>query len=227
MKLIYTFIFILCLNNLFSQTGDITYIVTPKSTTELSEKQIKLNNEIELMTFNLLYNNEKSFYKKNKNVPIDDLQAKFASIFVNGFVEYFHFLKSKNVIYNEKINSKMYQVTDTIKINNWKLLNETINIKDYKCYKAILTIFNERAQKDYNIIAWYSPEIPVPFGPGGYGGLPGLILQLENNYGFIISAESIVLNKKNVKIPILESGPQVSVKQKLILKRKERKVTED
>ena len=41
--------------------------------------------------------------------------------------------------------------------------------------------FNYRTNKNIvqDIEAWFVPEIPVPFGPQGYEGLPGLIIELR------------------------------------------------
>lgn len=54
---------------------------------------------------------------------------------------------------------------------NWKLEKETKLIGSYNCNKAI-GLFRGR-----EYIAWYTLEIPVPFGPWKLQGLPGLILE--------------------------------------------------
>ena len=55
---------------------------------------------------------------------------------------------------------------------NWQLLNEFRTIGKYKCQKAT-------AKKYGRIwIAWFSKDIPFPFGPYKFSGLPGLILEV-------------------------------------------------
>ena len=43
--------------------------------------------------------------------------------------------------------------------------------------------------------AWFTPEIPIPAGPGLYGGLPGLILMVTNAAdGEVYAAESLEMD---------------------------------
>ena len=44
----------------------------------------------------------------------------------------------------------------------------------YDCRKATVDF----AGRTYT--AWFTPEIPLPFGPYKFGGLPGLILKIED-----------------------------------------------
>lgn len=214
-------------NYSFTQTGEITYIVTPTKIDNSNNRLTDTNKEVELMSFLLKYNHSKSYFKKNKNLIIDEFRAKLASVYVGANKVLHQFLDNKQTVYNKQISNKMYQVIDTTLMRNWNLTNETKKIEGYTCYKAELTQFNERAQNNYIITAWYTPEIPAPFGPIGYGGLPGLILELKNKNGFIFSPEKIKLNLNKIKIPELEKGKEITVKEMLLLRRKERKVTED
>tara|TARA_R100000306_G_scaffold8101_5_gene10767 strand:- start:7917 stop:8627 length:711 start_codon:yes stop_codon:yes gene_type:complete len=62
----------------------------------------------------------------------------------------------------------------------WKLLKDQKNCNGYLCYKATAMLSKNinGKKKDFNIVAWYAPTIPVSFGPYGYGKLPGLIVEL-------------------------------------------------
>ena len=60
------------------------------------------------------------------------------------------------------------------------------------------------------VTAWYTPQIPVKNGPGEYGGLPGLILEL-NAYRTTILCHKIELQtKKAITIEPLKKGKAVS-----------------
>ena len=81
---------------------------------------------------------------------------------------------------------------------------------------------------EFTIEAWYTPEIPMPYGPIGYGGLPGLILQLERSHVIFIAKE-ITLNPTGGIKPIKEltEGRLITADEKRNLQRKARKVTQD
>ena len=59
--------------------------------------------------------------------------------------------------------------------------NETKQIGAYLCYKATSeqVVVNSKGTFKHPIVAWYCPNIPFNFGPKGYSGLPGLILELQ------------------------------------------------
>lgn len=66
-------------------------------------------------------------------------------------------------------------------MTNWKITNESKKIDDYLCFKAtgIYQVKNTIGTFDHTVTAWFCPSIPHSFGPIGYGGLPGLILELQ------------------------------------------------
>lgn len=65
--------------------------------------------------------------------------------------------------------------SDSVPSQEWSFSDEdTDPIMDYECSKAT----TEFAGRNYT--AWFTPEIPLPFGPYKFGGLPGLILKLED-----------------------------------------------
>ena len=59
----------------------------------------------------------------------------------------------------------------------WRLTDEQSQFLGYTCRKAVTT------RDSIEVEAWFTPEIPVPAGPGMWGGLPGLILVLNEDEG--------------------------------------------
>ena len=71
--------------------------------------------------------------------------------------------------------SAFFVYSDSVPSLEWSFsAEETDTILDYECRKAT----TEFAGRNYT--AWFTPEIPLPFGPYKFGGLPGLILKIED-----------------------------------------------
>jgi len=62
---------------------------------------------------------------------------------------------------------------DSVEID-WKIKSETKMIADLKCTRATASFRGRRYE------AWFAPEIPVPYGPWKFNGLPGLIVKLKD-----------------------------------------------
>lgn len=95
---------------------------------------------------------------------------------------------------------------------NWKITNKTKTIGNYICYQATVTEKHFSRQGHYfykDVVAWFTPEIPLNFGPKYYKGLPGLILQIEDKE-YTLTAIKIQLNpSEDVKIKRLEKNDKV------------------
>lgn len=81
-----------------------------------------------------------------------------------------------NDIFNEKLESKWY--SDTLYPMEWVIDNEERLIDSIRCIRATADF------RGRTYIAWFSPDIALPFGPWKMGGLPGLIVELEDDRGF-------------------------------------------
>lgn len=215
----------------FSQSGIVSYntqqYITEKLNTE-SDRVKKVADELELMTFTLSYNKEGSYYKKEKNLPKhSEFYARIARVLSGSIENPFQFLKTKESFQNVTIAGVTYQVDYSYKMKGWKLTEESKKIDNYTCYKAILVEYNDLNETFFETVAWYTPEIPVPYGPSGYGGLPGLILQLQYR-ATLHTVNKITFNPKNgVKVPSMEEGEKIDVKKMVYYMRKARKVTVD
>ena len=92
----------------------------------------------------------------------------------------------------------------------WQLSKEQKTIKGFKVYKAtgFETIKNNSGEHEISIIAWYTPEINLAFGPANYVNLPGLILELKRNRN-TYTVESIE-EKEVIEIEKPSKGKQVT-----------------
>jgi len=102
--------------------------------------------------------------------------------------------------------TRKFLLTGTRPSYEWKLTGEQSEFLGYSVQKAT-------AVQDSSIIeAWFTPEIPVPAGPGPYGGLPGMILSVSVDDGkTLYSATEVKLDPVDatvIKPP--EEGEEVS-----------------
>lgn len=88
-------------------------------------------------------------------------------------------------------NEEFAIVKDSLNLFSWKYVNGSKNILGYHCKKAICKFRG----RDY--IAYYAPEISISGGPFKFNGLPGLILEIYSEDGFIkFTAQKIVRDEK-------------------------------
>ena len=92
---------------------------------------------------------------------------------------------------------KVYHIKEDMPKTKWKILNEIKEIEGYLCMKAE----TKNEIKGQTIHAWFTDAIPMSGGPEGYGGLPGMILEIDiNNQDAVITATKVALDEE-VKIP--------------------------
>jgi GLPGLI family protein len=208
-----TLIITLCLINntlFFGQSGIVTYkntLTPPENLDELKKSNpesykkanfmlSKMKAYTETLTYTLEFNQVKSKFYTNPALTSDN--NKMGSMFFNS-TEYYFVQPDNKRFENKEINGTDILVQEVpIK---WNISNETKTIKGYKCQKAeaiqlFYSVDRETGKiktKEQPIEAWFTADIPFPFGPENYGGLPGLILELStqgNNYS---------LNNLNIK----------------------------
>ena len=100
---------------------------------------------------------------------------------------------------------KEFLIVDSIKQYKWKLSEETKTIAKQLCKKATTMISapqmrmrisiggsanntdttanTPRAPKETELVVWYAENIPVSFGPDSYNGLPGVIMEIDQDNG--------------------------------------------
>lgn len=64
--------------------------------------------------------------------------------------------------------------------------------------------------KDQEIVAWFTPEIPVSQGPGPYWGLPGLILEVNDGRTVILCSKIVLNPEDKVQLEPPSKGKEVT-----------------
>jgi len=145
-----------------------------------------------ILEFNLF----ESLYYKEEGLKTDDIEDPLAyglSKMIMGKGIYYQNTKRRYQINQKESLHQLLLVRDSIR-NNWVLTYEKKTILGFNCYKATK---NCSCGKD--IIVWYTPDIPLPFGPAGYNGTPGLILEISF-FRHTLTAKKIKLKKETIKI---------------------------
>ncbi|HVF80807.1 MAG TPA: GLPGLI family protein [Flavisolibacter sp.] len=152
--------------------------------------------------FELLFTQQHSLYQFLPNA-VDDGGGTFSgggvTIQMRGGandITYTDFEKGTRTDQRE-IMEKNFVVSDTLAKLQWKLSEETKTILTFAARKATATTVNTRPRTTMengemkremisdtvNVVAWYTPDVPVSAGPTYAGQLPGLILEVNVNNG--------------------------------------------
>lgn len=207
---ILTIIFLLFFSVAFSQTatsdslrGEFTYLLQYKPNT--------LNRDyVYKELFSLQISDKRAFFISENRLKFDSIfMSQFNNKKDNSFNVDMRGLppsKFKFLIIQTNDNSQFYEAAgmtllsyNTPVIGNWKLVDETKVINSIVCKKA------EVSYKGREWTAWYSTEIPFPYGPYKFSGLPGLIVKITDkteDYDFelVKSVSSYNLKGKLVRI---------------------------
>jgi GLPGLI family protein len=112
---------------------------------------------------------------------------------------------SGNYLQQQEMMGKEYLIQDKAEPFEWELSEETKKIGNYTAQKASFTKIvdsrrfstgmteMENVKDTIQVTVWFTPEIPVSHGPEYYFGLPGLILEVQNQ-GRTLICEKIELN---------------------------------
>ena len=106
--------------------------------------------------------------------------------------------KEKNkVCYVIRQMGKLSIVDDSIPKMKWKVTNAMKEVAGHICMSAT---YNDTIMGQ-EITAWFALDMPIPYGPDVYHGLPGMILQIDlYGGGQIYAAKTITMSDTPVKI---------------------------
>ena len=207
---------------------------------EAQKKQIqeRLKNRLE-KTYILSFNKEESVFKEDEKIDaISGATDTWGKNFSPG--EQYKNIKDKSLLQKQEFYGKQFLVKDALLSIDWQMSSETKQIGKYTCFKATaeipsydLTWYDfswnrlrnnnetksdsingeekeEKEVKMTEVVAWYSPQIPVSQGPLEYWGLPGLILEVSYDKTTMLCSKIIMNPEEKTKIKAPDKGKIVS-----------------
>ena len=205
--LLILFIFIVSFLNVGAQNGIVLYSTHIQVVNDIPSEHNdffkEMINAAESHQFELRFNKNQSSFKF-----MDDLSKDQNASLTHQNIARSGFSSSIDVYIDRNKKEELQQKIDgtlilgEYNIDGWEILNDSKNISEYLCYKAIrkVPVVDRNGVSKVNIItAWFAPSLPFNYGPQNFYGLPGLILELTKNKTTFL-ATKIVLDKENIQI---------------------------
>lgn len=165
-----TFLFVVVTSNASAQFNyTITYEYLDKDGISLESKLIIKGNE---SVFKILDNRSSGKIDSEDGSPSYYVINDELSTFIYADDEYSYV----RIPYPETRKGTAYSIKK--EPLNWKLTGNAKKIGDYNCQEATL----ELKGRIYNV--WFTPHIPITFGPLKLDGLPGLIVQVKEKSSY-------------------------------------------
>lgn len=109
-------------------------------------------------------------------------------------------IKESKTVSQKEFMTRKFLVTGAPKKYNWKMTGQQKTILGYACQQAKAEVDSDQ------VIAWFTPAIPVATGPGESAGLPGLILEITRGENYSIVATDIKPGEVDKKALVKPSG---------------------
>ena len=190
---------------------------------------IKRNTEKDYL---LEFNSTESTYKEIEKLETEGQGFNWMANYVGENIGKIYKNAQDKISINEtEMMGKFFLVTEDLENTKWKMSGESKNIGQYTCYKATYTkqveekVFtfgswnqnnqtnqNKKPKKmrDVEVVAWFTPDIPVSSGPSWYQGLPGLILEVSDDKTTILCTKIVMNPKEKTKIKRPKKGKTIS-----------------
>jgi len=154
--------------------------------------------------YKLVFNDTESLFTEILSLNDEGLTNTFANVsakFSGGTEGKFYInMKQDTLLHQKSFRTDLLLIKSKVSDLDWQLDFKTSKkVGKYTCFKATTSkkiLMSSGKTVDQPITAWFCPELPYPFGPTEFAGLPGLILELEYYDKTVVYADQINLNKK-------------------------------
>ena len=208
------------------------------STEQKNQMKVRMKNMLE-KTFILTFNKVESTFKEEERLAAPGQGRSWGS-WGSGAGPRYKNVKDRISLEEVEFFGKKFLVSDDMNAIKWEMTSEQKKIGDYTCFKAITKkkapfdwskafapprprgdrakdSTNKKREakmievpKTIDIVAWYTPQIPVSHGPGEFGGLPGLILELTTDNVVLLCSKIVMNPEKKGEILKPSKGEQVT-----------------
>lgn len=183
--------------------------------------------------FELTFNKTEAIYKEEDKLEQPG-QRGFRFNISQGVL--YKNIKDKRYARQIESFSKEFLVKDSLPKYEWVMEGDSKMIGEHLCFKATTTKevpnmrlgpprpADDKKEKDQNettepktkiiaVTAWYTPEIPINNGPSDYYGLPGLILEINEDKTNYLCVELTLNSKEATEITEPTKGKVVNQKE--------------
>ncbi|NMH87082.1 GLPGLI family protein [Flavivirga algicola] len=187
-------------------------------------------------TYILTFNQIESIYKEEEKLEAPGTRGGRWRGMMGSFTpgDLYKNVKEQTLLQGQEFFGKQFLIKDSLPQLKWVMGSETKQIGTYTCFKA--TAIKTKTDFDFNrfrrppehrgkkemingkeerpiqveVVVWYTPQIPVNQGPGGYWGLPGLILEVNEGRTTILCSKIVINPEEKDIIKAPSKGKEVS-----------------
>lgn len=167
--------------------------------------------EFRTANMQLTFNTNKSYYKtvEDEEEDMESSNGGMVMRFRTPQNEIYKEFASNRKVEQREFMGKKYVIEGENKQLPWKVSTDMEQVAGYNCMKA--TLQDSVMQQPRTVVAWFTPDIPVPAGPENFGSLPGMILKVDINDGEVVYTATKIDAK-----PIKDSAIEAPSKGKKI-----------
>lgn len=183
-SILFSFIFLLLVPVVYAQQLEGTILYEQKVnlhrrlTADQAEMKARMP-EYSISKKEMIFNRDASLYKDM--VDDDEGGGRGGRTFIRmgGSSEIYADFNTQILTEATSLFNEDYLIEGEFEPLPWVLTGETKTILGRMCQQATYTI----AEPLTEVVAWFTPMIPISVGPEKYRGLPGAVLEVDINFG--------------------------------------------
>ncbi len=213
MKFFFNILFLITISSLYGQSisqgiafyrvhkdfsGDLSKLLGETENIEVRKRHHTIMKNAKDLDYKLIFNGKESLYEVIEQLEADNaIGINLTQVLAGGMGPTYTNIVKKDIL--EK-NDHFGDFLINHENLQWEISDETKKIGGFTCNKATATLEEKGGNGIFTkkVEAWFTPEIPAPFGPYYYNGLPGLVIEVTDNRGVNYSLTDLTLNPEDM-----------------------------